>query len=90
MQRGVVLLGVVAFLALWPQAAAEVYDLGDPNVWSVVDHTQRLMHTCAQANSYTQNKWSKYNVAAFKEKSLFHSMYSDLVPCMDYFLQTRH
>nr|AMP44650.1 conotoxin [Conus betulinus] len=90
MQRGVVLLGVVAFLALWPQAAADVYDIDDPDVWSVVDHTQRLMHACAQANSYPQNKWSTYNVGAFKNKNLFYSMYHDMVHCLDYFLLIRH
>nr|QFQ61008.1 conotoxin superfamily F [Conus magus] len=89
MQRGAVLLGVVAFLALWPQAAAEKYDLHDSDVWAVVAYSQSLMNACATANDYMDNPWSLMNIADFKERSTYYSMYTEMVTCLNYFLQRR-
>nr|QFQ61002.1 conotoxin superfamily F [Conus magus] len=89
MQRGAVLLGVVAFLALWPQAAARVYDLNEPDVWGMVDYAQRAMHSCAIVNDYDDRRWSSYNVAEFKDRSLFRTMVTDLQGCLNYFFQIR-
>nr|DAZ85824.1 TPA_inf: conotoxin precursor F [Conus ebraeus]DAZ85972.1 TPA_inf: conotoxin precursor F [Conus ebraeus]DAZ86153.1 TPA_inf: conotoxin precursor F [Conus ebraeus] len=90
MQRGAVLLGVVAFLALWSQAAAEEYDLNDPDVLAIVDEGQKLMHACSIANKYTYDPWWKLNILAFKEMRVYHSMMSDMVTCLNHFFRRRH
>nr|UMA82165.1 conotoxin precursor F [Conus ebraeus] len=89
MQRGAVLLGVVAFLALWPQAAARVYDLYEPDVWTMVDYAQIVMHFCAIVNDYDDRKWSSYNAMEFKDRSLFQAMVTDLRGCLNHFFQIR-
>nr|QFQ61003.1 conotoxin superfamily F [Conus magus] len=89
MQRGAVLLGVVAFLALWPQATAKVYDLYETEVWAVVAYTQRLMNACATANDYMDNPWSLMHVADFEERGLYHGMYTAMVTCLEDFFQQR-
>nr|QFQ61005.1 conotoxin superfamily F [Conus magus] len=89
MQRGAVLLGVVAFLALWPQAAAKVYNLHDTEVWAVVAYSKRVMHACAIANSHMDDPWLVVDVKDFEERSLFHSMYKAMVSCLEDFFQQR-
>nr|QFQ61000.1 conotoxin superfamily F [Conus magus] len=89
MQRGAVLLGVVAFLGLLPQAAAKVYNLHETEVWAVVAYSKRLMNACALANSHMDNPWSVVDVKDFEERSLFHSMYKAMVSCLEDFFQQR-
>nr|P0DM17.1 RecName: Full=Conotoxin Mr105; Flags: Precursor [Conus marmoreus] len=89
MQRGAVLLGVVALLVLWPQAGAELYDVNDPDVRAMVIDGQKLMHDCAIANDYIDDPWWTLNLGAFEEKRVYHSMLSELVFCLNAFLQRR-
>nr|UMA83392.1 conotoxin precursor F [Conus judaeus] len=89
MQRGAVLLGVVAFLALWPQVAAKVYDLYDTKVWAVVSYSKELMNACAIANDYMDDPWSVVDVGDFEERSLYNSLYKAMVSCLEDFFQQR-
>nr|W4VSM1.1 RecName: Full=Conotoxin F_Vc1; Flags: Precursor [Conus victoriae] len=89
MQRGAVLLGVVAFLALWPQAGAEPYNLNDPDVRAMINDGRKLMDTCAKANHYIADRWSTYRIEYLEDKGLYHRMLRELVPCLNNFLRTR-
>nr|UMA82156.1 conotoxin precursor F [Conus ebraeus] len=90
MQRGAMLLGVVAFLALWSQAAADVYDLMDPDVLAMIDVGKKMMHACSIANKHIDDPWWMLDVLDFKEKSVYYTMMSDLVTCLNHFSRRRH
>uniref|UniRef100_A0A0K8TUX3 Conopeptide n=1 Tax=Conus lenavati TaxID=1519839 RepID=A0A0K8TUX3_CONLV len=90
MQRGAVLLGVVALLALWSLAAADLYDWNDQDVRYMALYTQALMTVCARANKYIDNPWSMLSLEAFKEKSRYHAMVIEMVRCLNHYLQKRH
>nr|AXL95527.1 conotoxin precursor superfamily F [Conus ermineus] len=88
MQRGAVLLGVVAFLALWPQTAAKLYDA---DVSAMAYYGKRLMEACDMAIDGKDSSWSAYSVEDLKEdKRLYHRMLLDLVPCLNKFLDERY
>uniref|UniRef100_A0A0C9R754 Ctr_127_TN conopeptide n=1 Tax=Conus tribblei TaxID=101761 RepID=A0A0C9R754_CONTD len=90
MQRGAVLLGVVALLALWSLAAADLYDWNDQDVRYMALYTQALMTVCARANKYIDNPWSMLSLGAFQEKRLYHGMVNEMVVCLMNYLKRRH